>query len=73
MTDPAGPAGFSSLKLSPWVPLRRHLSEPWFKLMGRIDDAGNEIFAIGSGPTTYKAKSDGELFLYVNDVVTIAL
>ncbi len=64
-----GPDGFNSSKLRPWVPLRRRVSEPWFKLMGRIDDAGKEDFVIGSGPKDYKARSDGELFLYVNDVV----
>ena len=48
---------------------RRHISEPWLKLMGRVGQVGNETFVIGSGPTEYKAKSDGELFLYVNDAV----
>lgn len=52
-----------------WVPLRRHISEPWIKLMGRIDDAGKETLVIGSGLKEYKARSDGELFLYVNDAV----
>lgn len=48
---------------------RRHLSEPWLKLMGRVGPKGSETFAIGSGPTVYRSRSDGELFLYVNDAV----
>lgn len=52
-----------------FVPLRRHVSEPWIKLYGRVDDGGNENFVLGSGVTTYTTRSDGELFLYVNDAV----
>ncbi len=55
----------SSWKLLPFVPYRRHLTEPWLKLMGRVGPRG-EAFATGSGPLRYKAESDGELFLYVN-------
>ena len=69
---PTTPDGFDSSENpmhGPWVPLRRRVSEPWFKLIGRIDDAGNEDFPIGSGPAVHKARSNGELFLYVNDVV----
>ncbi len=61
--------GFSSLRLVPFVLSRRHIFEPWLKLMGRVGDCGSETFAIGSIPKYYKAKSDGELFLYVNDAV----
>ncbi|HEY9079161.1 DUF2235 domain-containing protein [Magnetovibrio sp.] len=65
------PNGFESpnLAMSLWVPFRRRISEPWLKLMGRIDNAGNEEIVIGSGLNEYKARSDGELFLYVNDAV----
>ena len=59
--------GYSKVALMPWVPLRRRFSEPWFKLMGRIAEEGNETFAIGSSLTNYTAAKDGELFLYVND------
>lgn len=58
----------SSWLLLPWVPYRRHATEPWLKLMGRVGPGG-EAFAIGSGPLRYEAESDGELFLYVNDAV----
>lgn len=52
-----------------FVPLRRHIAEPWMKLHGRVDDGGNENFVLGSGITEYTVRSDGELFLYVNDAV----
>ncbi len=65
---PADADGFFAWKLVPFVPYRRHVTEPWLKLMGRVGPSG-EAFAIGSGPLRYEAKSDGELFLYVNDAV----
>ena len=61
--------GFSSLRLVPFVLSRRHIFEPWLKLMGRVGDRGGETFSLGAVPKYYKAKSDGELFLYVNDAV----
>ncbi len=60
--------GFFAWKLLTWVPYRRHVTEPWLKQMSRVGSSG-EAFAIGSGPLRYEAKSDGELFLYVNDAV----
>jgi hypothetical protein len=58
----------------PWylaaaVPVRRHLAEPWTRLMGRVGEAGNDTFAVGAGPKDFEARSTGELFLYVNDAV----
>ena len=50
------------------TPLRRHRARPWFELTGRVGHSGRETFPVGSG-TCYKARSDGELFLYVNDAV----
>lgn len=52
-----------------FVPLRRHRDQPWFRLMGRIGAAGDETFPLGEGRHAYRARSDGELFLYVNDAV----
>jgi len=66
---PSSPDGFLHYKLMPWTPLRRHVGEEWLKLMGRINADGNETFAIGTGPVDYTAKTEGELFLYVNDAV----
>ena len=57
------------LKLVVARPFRRHVGQPWMKLMGRIGRAGIETFAIGSRLAVYKAESTGELFLYVNDAV----
>lgn len=67
-TIAAGPNGFSHRKLLPFLLARRHVTEPWLKLMGRVGPRGR-VFAIGSGTLTYRAESDGELFLYVNDAV----
>ncbi len=66
---PAGPDGFTSAKLTLFVPVRREISEPWLKLMGQVGDGGKESFVIGSGLKAYRARSSGELFLYVNDAV----
>lgn len=65
----SGPDGRVSPLLLPFALNRRHPFEPWFKLMGRVGPKGGETVAIGSGPVRYRAKSDGELFLYVNDAV----
>lgn len=65
----AGPSGYTSAGMLLAAINRRHLSEPWLKLMGRVGPSGRETFAIGSWPTLYRARSDGELFLYVNDGV----
>jgi len=65
----ANPDGITPTKLFGFVPFRRHLGEPWFKLHGKIDDAGFETFPLGAGSFTYTARSDGELYLYVNDAV----
>jgi uncharacterized protein (DUF2235 family) len=51
------------------TPLRRHMDQPWIKLMGRVGNDGNENFPIGKGESEYMAKTSGELFLYVNDAV----
>jgi len=52
--------------VGPW---RRDVLHLWMKLMGRVGETGMQTFAIGSGMAAYKAKTDGELFLYVNDAV----
>lgn len=65
------PQWITSLSPIMWlgVPFLRVVSEPYIKLMGRIGDTGAEEFVIGAGPAHYTAKTDGELFLYVNDAV----
>lgn len=52
-----------------FVPIRRHWDQPWFRLMGRVGADGDETFPLGVGAVTYIPKTDGELFLYVNDAV----
>ncbi len=69
---PAGPDGLVgsmpfTLKIA--TPFRRRLSRPWFELTGRIGQSGGETIAVGSG-TCYTARSDGALYLYVNDGVS---
>lgn len=68
---PGGPEGLqqTSFIYTLGVPLRREIAQPWFKLMGRIHNTGNEQVVIGEGIKEYQAKSDGELFLFVNDAV----
>ena len=61
--------GFSDVSMIPFVPLRRHISQPWLKLFGKIDKKGFETFALGTGEYEYTPHTDGELFLYVNDAV----
>ena len=67
----AGPDGLEvppSLAMRAATPLRRHRAQPWFELTGRVGHSGREVFPIGSG-ACHTARSDGELFLYVNDAV----
>lgn len=64
----ASPSGFSSQSqpmLIPFAPLRRVRSEPWFKVMAEV---GDETYGIGEDGEIV-VKDDGELFLYVNDVL----
>jgi hypothetical protein len=69
----ATPDGFSSLRLLPFLPMRRHWGEPWFRPMGRIGATGNDFYPLGSdrenARVEVRARSDGELFVFVNDVV----
>ena len=67
----AGPDGLEDatpLRMKIFTLSRRHVSRPWFELTGRIGRSGGETFAIGSG-TCYTARSNGPLYLYVNDAV----
>jgi hypothetical protein len=67
--NPSGPDGYSKKELLPFVPLRRHITEPWIKLYGKVDNGGDETFVLGKGITEYTVRGNGELFLYVNDAV----
>jgi uncharacterized protein (DUF2235 family) len=63
------PDGISPISHIPFVPFRRHMTEPWIKLYAKIGNDGFEDFVLGKGTTEYTARADGELFLYVNDGV----
>ncbi|NNM72587.1 T6SS phospholipase effector Tle1-like catalytic domain-containing protein [Enterovirga aerilata] len=84
-TIASGPNGLSPNDVPPrmtlGVPLRRHLAQPWHKLMLRIGETGTDTYAPAwkrvvapGGPTNryeavVKARSAGELYAYVNDAV----
>jgi uncharacterized protein (DUF2235 family) len=108
---PAGPNGVHpgnvSLPMSLGTPLRRYLTQPWFKPIARIGDTGTDEYPLDGKPsvafycrplsrplkwwekacpdapppnngaadetfeTEIIARSDGELFLYVNDAVLV--
>ena len=63
------------------VPFRRHVSEPWHKLMARIGKNGSDVYApdwrlvTGDGGATYeavlRARRSGALYLYVNDAAPV--
>jgi hypothetical protein len=73
--------------MSAMVPFRRHVSEPWYKLMARIGKKGSDVYTLdwhitqdmgsvaGNRETTYeavlRARRSGPLYLYVNDAAPI--
>jgi hypothetical protein len=91
----SGPNGiqpeYVTLGMSIGVPLRRHLGQPWFKPMARINNRGTDFYPLDPKPTVPDlspskngdrtvnkevvfeteiiARTQGELFLYVNDAV----
>jgi hypothetical protein len=69
----ASPDGFTSLRLLPALPVRRIWSERWFRLMGRIGTTGDDHYPLASDRDKdrieLRARSNGELFLFVNDAV----
>jgi Uncharacterized conserved protein len=69
--------GFDKWYLTLSIPLRRHLTEPWFKPFARVGEYGNDDYPLnpseGSDDHTLiseiTARKPGELFLFVNDAV----
>ncbi|MBC7994571.1 MAG: DUF2235 domain-containing protein [Rhizobacter sp.] len=56
---PAGPHGFEApldaklaMLMAVAVPMRRHLTEPWFQLMARIGASGNDTYVLHAQPST---------------------
>ncbi|MBU8546140.1 MULTISPECIES: DUF2235 domain-containing protein [Roseomonadaceae] len=82
---PAGPNGIHRGAEEWWMPLavpfRRHLGEPWHKLMARIGNNGSDVYAPDwrlapdQGATTYRAqiraRRSGPIYLYVNDAAPV--
>jgi hypothetical protein len=54
-----------------WVglPFRRYLTEKWFVVIARIDQYGDEEYALTTNPYEITPKRDGTLYLFVNDAV----
>jgi len=52
-----------------FVPLRRHLIEPWFRPFARIGALGQEEYPLNARWTEIVPQRTGQLFLYVNDAV----
>jgi uncharacterized protein (DUF2235 family) len=81
---PTGPNGFGwdsmSWKMIGGIPLRRFVSVNWFQAIVRVGSTGLDeqplTFTPKSGPktsaeATFKARSSGEVFLFVNDSVLV--
>ena len=57
-------------------PFARSWVRPWFTVIARVGSVGSEEFYLGPDPTllpgqvdtVFRARSEGELFVYVNDV-----
>ena len=56
---PAGPNGFecrlaplTAVRMAGAIPLRRHLTEPWFRPMARIGATGNDTYPLHGMPQT---------------------
>lgn len=76
-------AGFGQrLVMALWSPLRRHLGQPWFRVMARVGERGAEYHApdwrlLMESPAiaTFEAEltpwRTGPLFLYVNDAMPV--
>ena len=72
---PAGIAGFESFwarfkwPMPLGFPARRHLSMPWFTLIGEIGRDSGDIFPIKRPTFTFRPATSGRLYLYVNDAI----
>lgn len=90
-TSPASPNGIApgargpvaAALFSGFTPFRRHVGEPWFKLMVRIGNQGADVYApdwrLVPGDAAagdiyeidLEARRSGPLFLYVNDALPL--
>ncbi|MGI9500768.1 MAG: hypothetical protein ACR2P3_12055, partial [Geminicoccaceae bacterium] len=53
------------------LPTRRHLSIPWFTLMGEIGKDSGQAFPINRSNFTFRAQASGPLYIYVNDGINV--
>ena len=73
--DIGGLKGFAKRFEWPFLlgfPMRRHLSMPWFTLIGEIGLDTGEIVPINRPSFTFRPASSGRLYLYVNDAINAA-
>ena len=69
------PAWYHRLLLAPFVPLRRELTQDWFRIVLRYGGVGGEEDFVEPDPEDYvietriKPTRKGELFIFVNDAV----
>jgi uncharacterized protein (DUF2235 family) len=61
-------AGWGDWKRWALLPMRRVLTEPWFKVVARVGATGSERYVLDRF-TLIKPKTTGELYLFVNDAV----
>ena len=67
------PRGMSSLSVG-WhklamLPLRRKLARPWFVVIARVNNHGDEEYPLTTGTNEITPTRDGELYFYVNEAV----
>ena len=60
---------FLSLRYLAGLPARRHLSLPWFSLIGEIGTDSGNIVPFKERSFTFKSRYRGVLHLYVNDAI----
>jgi uncharacterized protein (DUF2235 family) len=70
------PTIFDRAKMAFAVPLRRVLLRPWYRIIARVGETGTDEYFLDPDPGDIKSVEipfiphrDGELYLYVNDVV----
>jgi uncharacterized protein (DUF2235 family) len=50
-------------------PFKRLWWADWLAVVARVGETGVEQIALGQAPTSFTARNDGELFLFVNDAI----
>jgi hypothetical protein len=67
------PRGVSSLSIGShklaMLPLRRMITKPWFVVIARVGNRGDQEYPLTTGTNEITPTREGELFLYVNEAV----